>query len=551
LRLLWGCCLAGGFALWTAIPVSAALAEPAAHALPASITSPASGATTAVLASSGGTLQVSPATVTAATPAKLTFTYTAGITRELKGTTLTLSVASGLSAPSSWLGTPSVDSSGCAQTSCVIGQPTVAGDTISVPVSYLPGGSSFQIIDDKAIPPSSPGNYSFIATAYAGTPNIITAPASVAVICGNGAGTISVSPSSVTVSKVSSLTFTYTAAGCGVLAGGEVTVAVPLGWTLPTTSAGLGQTTTSLGTATAANSLITVTGAILTPGQTLTLHYTGAAPSSAGTSTFTTSEESAKGGALAPLSSPPLVTVTPTVTASTPPATPSPTPSTPGHHGGKSAGGTMTVSPGSVPASRASTLTFTFTASHAGLARSGVVALTVPRGWTLPTLRPGTPGYTNASAGTVSVSGRRIRVTRARLAPGHTLTIVYHDATAPAHPSSWEFRARAGSSRAAGVARLAASPVVMVTAATISHAFRLTAPWLIALVVVAGVILASAAALWLRRGPLAPPASVAAIAGRTVPSVTTVRNVGPEASLIVRIEPHDGSSSIRTEELKT
>ena len=236
-------------------------------------------------------------------------------------------------------------------------------------------------------------------------------------------------------------------------------------------------------------------------------------------------------------------------------ATPAITPSSPASPTGKpkvqrAAAGTMTVSPSSVAAARPSTLTFTFTASRAGLRPSGVVALTVPRGWTTPTPKPGIPGYTSTSTGTVLASGRRIRITGAKLAPRHSLTIVYHRATAPPHPGPWEFRARAGSSRTAGAARLTTSLTVLVTAAAVRTSSQLTAPWFTALVVIPGALFAAAAWLLQRRGRLARPASVAAISGRAVPGMTTVRDLGPQEPLIVRIEPHADSVSIRTEEVK-
>jgi hypothetical protein len=96
----------------------------------------------------------------------------------------------------------------------------------------------------------------------------------------------------------------------------------------------------------------------------------------------------------------------------------------------------------------------------------------------------------------------------------------------------------------------ATSPVVMVTAAVIRTSSQLTAPWITALVVVPGALLACAAWFLLRRGRLALPARVAAISRRTVPGMTTVRDLEPGGPLIVRIEPHTGSASIRTEEVK-
>jgi hypothetical protein len=435
---------------------------------------------------------------------------------------------------------------------------SVSNMTVSISIRSFRPSQQFTIEYQGARAPDQAGPSSFDAEEGPVLNGIFhpgsLVPPTVAVICPDGVGSMTVSPSTANVSKASSLTFTYTAAGCGVLPGGEVAVAVPPGWSVPATGAGI---TASSGRVTASPSQITVTGAILKPGQNLTLHFAGTAPASADLSTFSSSEESAKGGKLIPLASSPQVTVTslatatPSAAATTPLITPSPTASAGGHGPGKSvAAGTMTVSPTSVVASRAGALTFTFTASRAGLTPSGSVVLTVPRGWTTPVPQAHAPSYTSTSAGKVSVSHRRIRITGASIPPRHTLTIVYHYTAAPPHAGNWIFKARAGSSSTTGISRLATSPMVTVTAAAIASSSQLTAPWIVGLVVIPCVLLAAAAWVLQRRARLARPTSVAAVRGRAVPGVMTVRNVGPEAPLIVRIEPHASSVSIRTEEAK-
>src|ERR1700728_1755467 len=88
--------------------------------------------------------------------------------------------------------------------------------------------------------------------------------------------------------------------------------------------------------------------------------------------------------------------------------------------------GTLTVSPTSVAVSSvANTLTFTYTAAAGGLS-SGEIEVTVPVGWTAPSLTPGTPGYTTSTCGTVaSVSGSVIQVTPVTLGGGASCTITY------------------------------------------------------------------------------------------------------------------------------
>jgi hypothetical protein len=547
-RLLGACCLFGGFLFWAAAPVSGATAAPSRQTTSAGPASadPAE-ADIAVAANSAGTIGVSPGTVSVSASTKLIFTYDPGHANT-KGP-VTVTVPAGWTPPSPNNGSSGYTTMACQN--CTVGALSILGPLangdyeIKADFANLSPPYSLQIIYSNATAPSSPGNFTFSADEGSVA---LSPPPMVNVACPDGVGTMTVSPPRVTASAPSHLTFTYTAAGCGVLAGGEVAVRVPSGWT----SASATSTTSSSGSVTVSNSLITVTGATLKPGAVLILHYTGTAPPSTGRSAFPASEESAKGGTLTTLASLPQVRVRPpVVTATTPVIPPSPSASVtrkpPPRHAGAD---TMTVSPTSVIASRPSTLTFTFMASRAGLAPSGVVALTVPRGWTPPTLKSSAPGYTSASTGKVAISGRKVRVTGARLGPRHTLTIVYHDATAPPHPGPWKFRTRARSSHAAGVARLTTSPVVMVTTAAILSPSPSTAPLATALVVIPGIILASAAWFLLRRGRLVLPASVAAVSGRTVPGVTTVRDLGPDAPLIVRIEPHPGSSSIRTEEAK-
>lgn len=241
------------------------------------------------------TLQVSPSTVTAGGPTTLTFTYQTSSDSEVKGT-ITVTV------PQGWSGTPRVSTADCAAMGCVIGTPRASGDTVTMPDSYLPPGQDFQISYDNAVPPSSPGSYQFTVT---GDDNPVSVP--VIVACGNGVGTMSVAPSRVAASGTRTLTFTYTAAGCGLLPDGEVGLEVPAGWPLPSPAAG--GLAASSGTASVSGRWIAVTGATLPPGGDLTLSYTTAVPATPRTSVFPVSEQTAAGGTLTPLAASPEISV--------------------------------------------------------------------------------------------------------------------------------------------------------------------------------------------------------------------------------------------------
>jgi alpha-tubulin suppressor-like RCC1 family protein len=87
--------------------------------------------------------------------------------------------------------------------------------------------------------------------------------------------------------------------------------------------------------------------------------------------------------------------------------------------------GTVSASP-AVLASRTKLLgiSFTYTAA-AGGTHEGTLAITVPAGWTPPSINPGEPGFTSASAGRLSVDGRTIRVDGLSLATGRSLVVQY------------------------------------------------------------------------------------------------------------------------------
>jgi hypothetical protein len=100
----------------------------------------------------------------------------------------------------------------------------------------------------------------------------------------------------------------------------------------------------------------------------------------------------------------------------------------------------MTVAPITVTAFRPGTLTFTYQPPASGMASPGEVTLMVLPGWTPPSTVPGTVGYTTATPGALSISGRQITVTGLALNPEQTLAITYRPTAAPgtAGPSGFD-----------------------------------------------------------------------------------------------------------------
>ena len=102
---------------------------------------------------------------------------------------------------------------------------------------------------------------------------------------------MTVTPVQVTAGRRSTLRFTYTAGAAGLSPSGEVTVAVPGGWTVPSAGPGqAGYTSASGGRLTVADRQIAVTGVTLRPGQQLSDHLRGrrALPGYRGLDTFLT-----------------------------------------------------------------------------------------------------------------------------------------------------------------------------------------------------------------------------------------------------------------------
>src|SRR5208283_2571557 len=355
-----------------------------------------------------GTMSVSPTSALASVLTTLTFTYTAA-TDGLVGGSVVLNVPSGWTAPST-------SSTHAGYTTASVGTLSVAGQVITVSGLTLTSGSTLTITygagggTTGAVPPASLGAVSFATeekSSSSGTLTSLSSSPSVTVNASpDGSGTETVSPAFVTAGSASTLTFTYTAASGG-LVGGTVSLAVPSGWTAPSTTSGnAGYTTASTGTLSVASQVITVSGVSLTGGSTMTIAYGSGGgadsvtpPATIGTATFSTSEKSSASGSLTALSSSPQVAVQASPDGS----------------------GTMTVSPGTALAGSATTLSFTYTAAVGGTS-NGSLSVIVPSGWSAPSTSSGTAGYTTVSTGTVTASGQVISVHGVTLSSGSTLT---------------------------------------------------------------------------------------------------------------------------------
>src|SRR6185436_11471342 len=155
------------------------------------------------------------------------------------------------------------------------------------------------------------------STSNGSLANIASQP-SITVYAADGAGTMSASISAVSASQTGrTITFTYTAPTGGI-SNGSVTVAVPSGWSAPsTTGANAGYSTSSAGTLSVAGSTITVASLTLAAGNTFTITYGSTAsggPGATATSTtgaqnWTTQEKSTSNGSLANIASQPSITV--------------------------------------------------------------------------------------------------------------------------------------------------------------------------------------------------------------------------------------------------
>ena len=267
-------------------------------------------------ANGAGTLAAAPGNVSASqTGRTITFTYTAAAGDMVNGA-VTVTAPAGWSAPST---TPTAAGYTTASTGVV----SAAGQTITVTGVSLTAGSTMTIVygdtgggGPGATAGSTTGAQTFQAqersTLNGVLANLAASP-SVTVYAADGSGTDVASISVVSAGQTGrSVALTYTPAAGGTLSG-SVTVVVPAGWTPPSTVAGPGFSTASVGSLSVSGQTITVTGVTRTAVQTLVITYgsgnTATAPATAGAQTWNVQEASTSAGVLTSIASSPVITV--------------------------------------------------------------------------------------------------------------------------------------------------------------------------------------------------------------------------------------------------
>jgi len=498
--------------------------------LPFACAGPHSSAADAAVVPVTGTMQVSPTSVTAGQSTELTFTYTAAF---LNDGTITLVVPTGWTPPSQAPG-PGFITVSCANATIPARdcQLNVSAATGTITITNL-----FLITYEMASAPATATTSTFTATEQASPQGTLTglAPSpTIDVNCPDGQGTMTGPANTVTAGTTVSLSFTYQAGSCGTGPGGEVTMAVPAGWTVPVTASGAAGSVTAAGGGgppTTDGQTITMPAASLGPGATILIEYELArAPTGPGTYTFGAAEESSADDDLVALATSPEITVTPAGgSSSSSGQSSSPPPQA----------GLMTVNPARVLAGHLSTLTFTYTAPRTGLPASSELTVDVPAGWTAPSASasPGQPGYARSDHGVLSVEGRQLIVTDVALAGGQHLTLTYPGRAAPSAAGPSTFVASVRSGRAARLTALAVSPAVTValTAAAGGAARWLVILLVIAVAIAAGVLVSRRVR---RHGWTGPGPSVRTMPHPGAPASVVIHDTGKRPTLTVHIEPH-------------
>jgi predicted outer membrane repeat protein len=414
------------------------------------------------IAGNGEGAMPSPTTEVAAssTGNTITLSFTA-VSVGLHDGAVSIDVPTGWSAPSTTPADPGYTSASAgtvgvsAQTVTVTGLDLAGGDTLTIVYGDTsdggPGAAASGDLGDAVWAAQERSAGDGVLTALASSPSID-------VVAADGSGTLATTADRFSASSVGhTVTFTYTAAPGGT-SGGLVKLAVPDGWSAPsTTGTDDGYTTSSAGTVDVAGQAITVTGLDLAGGDTLSVVYgdtsgggAGAVASAAtGAQIWQAGEASVGGDASADLAASPSIDVI-----------------------AADGSGTLDSATDAVSAGAAHrTLTFTYTAATGGM-HEGKLQLTVPAGWSAPDVTGSSPGYTTASTGTVGVSAQTITVSGVTLAGGAALSIVYGGkgsggpgATAPGVTGAQTWHATEGSLTADTPAGLGASPSILVAAA--------------------------------------------------------------------------------------
>jgi hypothetical protein len=221
--------------------------------------------------------------------------------------------------------------------------------------------------------------------------------------------------------------------------------------------------------------------------------------------------------------------------------------------------GTMVMSPVKVFTSTKGPLTFTYTAGYGGLAASGEIVITLPRGWSTPSTPPADVGFgcRGPSDASVSVRGRKIGITGVSLRPGETLALTcgIKGGRAPIAPGTPGLSTFTVSERFNATEPLTplvtASPSVLISASTSGAIPAKTVFLLIlGLCFLVGVPAAGLTA-WRRHGPRRPaPPGVRAVARADLSGPVAIETRPHELTVVVRVEPHAGSATTTLEEVQ-
>jgi len=276
-------------------------------------------------ANGSGTMTVDKPNVSAGASTALTFTYTAA-TGGLSGGTVRLTAPAGWTLPSGANTSIAFSGSGVGTLGFS------AAQRIDVTAITMSAGETLTITYGPTVVPavgtSAPWTPNTEFSITGGALTALAAPPSVNVKAADGSGTNTSSTTLVTAgSTTNTLAFTYTAAAGGV-AGGTVAITVPAGWSDPQTASNSSPGYTTAAGGTGSNTItwnsgmrqLKISTVTLPAAATLTVTYgntsggtqpgaAAIATTSAGTSTFTTQENSSGSSPLVALAVSPTVTV--------------------------------------------------------------------------------------------------------------------------------------------------------------------------------------------------------------------------------------------------
>jgi hypothetical protein len=319
----------------------------------------------------------------------LTFTFSLAGGESFQEGEILITAPSGWSTPTTNPTDPGYTTSDCgfvetgtlgAQTIWIQGMNTSGPATCTITYGAAPGPG-------VSVPASTPGPAVFSTQTRAtlgGTFQPIASPPEVHVLAADGTGALDYTGFPVAGgSGDNGFEFDFSLQSDEEFQNGALQITVPTGWSAPSTnSADEGYTTSTCGTVGAVGQVITVTGITLTGPTSCEVFYGDlpgpgvTTPTTPGPYTFDTETKATSAGTFTAIGTSPEVDVL-----------------------APDGSGTMesdTLSVG--PSSTGNNIEFTYTAAFGGLF-GGMVAITVPLGWSDPSDNPSDPGYITTSDG--------------------------------------------------------------------------------------------------------------------------------------------------------